>query len=308
MQNILLLCGHEEYLITSKLGELMQNVDNTEFNISTFQNYDNELQIVESCLQLPFLSDKRIVVVYGDLFAGERKMIADYISNPNETTTLVFVVPSVDRRKKLYKLIEKSGKLLEFKKLRQDELHTFIIDYLKQNGFYPPSQEVVETIIENTAYLLIEEISLHDVVSELNRLMDYMGNNKILIVSDVHTIIKPPAETNVFKLFPLISAKRATEAIAYMEGLLSAGTNSMFILSQLLRPYRILYKLKTTGNVSEIGLTSFMIKDIAKEIGKMDSDYIVDKIAQVINTQKLIQGGIMNDELALQMLVAKLLV
>jgi len=306
-KNILLLYGAEDYLINEKVRDLIHNVDNAEFNISTFQNYDNELQIVESCYQLPFLADKRVVVVYGDLFSGEKKLIENYLSNPNNSTILVFVVPNVDKRKKLYKNIEKIANITEFKKLRQVELSAFIKNYLHRKGYDSISQECVETVIENTAYLLIEEISLHDVVSELDRLVDYVGATNSIKTADINTIIKPPAETNVFKLFPLIASKKAAEAISYMDGLLKSGTNAMFILSQILRPYRILYKLKTTGNATELGLTTFMVKDIAKEIDSMSAGDIAEKMSQVVDTQKLIQNGIMSDELALQLLVSNLL-
>ena len=85
------------------------------------------------------------------------------------------------------------------------------------------------------------------------------------------------------------------------------GINEMLILSQLMRPYRIMYKLKLTGKASAIGLNSFMVKDIGNNVDNIHIVDILKKIALISEAQSMITSGYMDKQLVLQVLVSSLI-
>ena len=201
-----MLHGKEDYLISRYIENLVKDVQNKEFNIAIFHSTDDMLAIIEACYQLPLMDGKRYVIVYGNVFKGETKILEEYIENPVESTLLVLIPADVDKRKKLYKLLEKNGIIEEFKKLIANDIKIFIKEFLISSGA-TSDESTITAIIENSAYLLIDEINLHDVVSEIEKLISYVGEKGTISANDVKAIIKPPSETNVFKLFPLIASK-----------------------------------------------------------------------------------------------------
>lgn len=296
MQNVVLLTGEEEYLIDKKAQEF-KNVLYPEFNLSQYSIID-EKEILTACESVPFMSDKRVVIVDGALDTGDYPLLTKYIDNPISSTTLVLISPSVDRRKKLYKALSKNKAVFEYKKLSDSKFK----DFLKNSLVGCKLKEgVIDKIAEKSGYQY-EGVYLYDVVSELEKLKDY-AKSKEITIEIIESIIKSPADTNVFKLVSYIN-KKDKKALSLLKGLIDSGENELKLLALLSRNFRLLYKIKSGASLSAIGIADFQAKDFyTLEVTKERALAILNEVAAAQNS---IKSG-HEAKLALEILVTKLL-
>lgn len=296
MDKIVVVSGTEDFLVNAHINDIKSKINNIEFNFSTFSEID-DATIIEACHQVPFMNDYRVVLVYGDLFKGQHELLLEYFKAPSPTTSLI-IVTAFDKRTKLYKSIEKHVKFCVFNKLSIGELKIFISDYFTSKGKLI-DDELIKLIIDRIGYLSIDTIFLYNVISELERLVNMSSEKEIS--RDIIETMKPPAETNVFKLVGKIS-KKSPEAVKYLQGLLNEGTNEMQLLGLLLWHYRLLYKVKIAG-ASAVEVNEYSLKDLDMQL---DIATVKMIIGEIMNTQNNIKSGLINSRLALEIVVAML--
>jgi DNA polymerase III subunit delta len=169
------LTGDEPYF-TDKICDLIEKNILKEhekaFNQTVLYGKDTDAAlIINAAKRYPMMSEYQVVIVRE---AQNIKNIDDliyYVTNPLKSTILVlnYKYKKLDKRKKLYKEIEKNGVLFESKKLYEDKIPAWITKYLKEKGYD----------IQPTGALLLTDFlgsDLQKIVLELDKLM--------LIVSD----------------------------------------------------------------------------------------------------------------------------
>lgn len=297
--SITILTGCEDYLINKYINDYKAFIEHPEFNISIFNDYD-ESALLEACEQLPFMSDKRLVLCYGDVFKGDSKNLCKYCDNPVPSTELL-IIGGVDKRKKIYKQIEKHGSVKIFNKLNASKYNEFLYDYLLTNDANV-SKEVVDLIVQRTLYLTVDDVYLYDVVSNLDKLIDFAGGRGITIEM-VQSIIKPPIDSNVFKLIGYI-VKKDKKAINYATNLLENGAEVMQLLGLLLRHYRILYKYRVAGSEG-LGLVPFQLNEFKQS--KLSDREALRAMELITAAQDNIKSGKVDMRFAFDVLIVQLL-
>lgn len=97
-------------VVLERLEKRMEEFGDMSFNTSSF---DGEsaigTEIVSACMQIPFASEKRFVVVKNadKLKKDDSERIVSYLENPNSTTVLALVCKKLAKSTRLYKACEK---------------------------------------------------------------------------------------------------------------------------------------------------------------------------------------------------------
>lgn len=97
-------------VVLDRLTARMEEFGDMNFNSSTF---DGEsaigTEITSACMQIPFASEKRFVVVKNaeKLKKDDTERIVEYLENPNESTVLALVCKKLAKNTRLYKACEK---------------------------------------------------------------------------------------------------------------------------------------------------------------------------------------------------------
>lgn len=114
--------------------------------------------IINAARRYPMMAEHQVVIVKEAQNLLKFEDFALYAKNPLKTTILVICYKnkSADRRSKAVSAIEKVGIVYESKKLREGQIPTFIVDYLKRKQI---------TIDQNAQLMLVESIG-----SDLNRM------------------------------------------------------------------------------------------------------------------------------------------
>ena len=122
---VYLIYGREKYLVGKSIDAIkdryFSNANDESFNYNYFDGIKDDIDdVLNSCETLPFMGDKRVVIVRSkEIFSGNKNVLSKddeekltkYVSNVPETTCLVFIAgEKIDKRKKLVKEIKSSGK------------------------------------------------------------------------------------------------------------------------------------------------------------------------------------------------------
>ncbi|MBI5906516.1 DNA polymerase III subunit delta [Candidatus Saccharibacteria bacterium] len=154
----------------------------------------SENQILDAVQSLPFLADRKLVVVRGlsgnKLMAEQIEQIIDAIS---DGTDLIFHEPSIDKRTSFFKVLKNKTQLEEFNELDARSLAAWLVDEVKNRGgelSYADANYLVERLGTNQQML----------ASELDKLLTY--EPKISRISiDLLTELAPQS-----KVFDLLDA------------------------------------------------------------------------------------------------------
>ncbi|SFW19015.1 DNA polymerase III subunit delta [Cellulophaga fucicola] len=175
---IYFLMGEESYYI-DKISEYIEKTVLSEeergFNQMVLYGKDVTVDdIVSNAKRYPMMAEKQVVVVKeAQHLSRTIDNLTSYANNPQPTTVLVicYKYSKLDKRKKLYKAVQKSGVLFESKNLYENQVADWIKKVLQGSGY---------KITPIAAQLLVEYLgtSLSKINNELEKL-------KIVITKDI---------------------------------------------------------------------------------------------------------------------------
>lgn len=241
IEGIFLFYGKEKYIMDTYLDKAVEIALN---GVEKLMNYDYFVsssmdihKIVNSIEILPFFSDKRVVVIreYGFFKAKQAKkteILLEAIKNIPSTTVLFIIEGDIDKRAKLYKTINKVGKVVEFKSLEEAELIKYIARVL---GKYH------KKIDRMTAKYFIEAVGydLSSIHNELNKLISYEEANDIITMEAIDTICTKSVENKIFELVDCMGSSRRDRALKLYHDLIVTKEPPTRILFMIIRQFRL---------------------------------------------------------------------
>ena len=209
---IYFLMGEEPYYI-DKLTEYIENnilsEDEKGFNQTVIYGRDATIEdIVSNAKRYPMMAERQVVVVRE---AQELSRTIDKqernAENPQPTTVLVvaYKYKTLDKRKKLVKLIAKNGVLFESKKLYENQVGTWIQRLLQGRGYS----------IEPKANAMLVEFLGNDlsrISNELDKLQIILPKGHTITPKDIEYNIGFSKDFNVFELQNAIGSKDQLKA------------------------------------------------------------------------------------------------
>lgn len=151
---IYFLMGEEPYYIDKISDFIEDNVLSEEergFNQMLIYGRDASIdEIVSNAKRYPMMAERQVVIVKEaqDLSRTIENLVS-YAENPQPTTVLVvcYKYKKIDKRKKLYKAIDKTGVIFEGKRLYENQVGDWITRNLKSRG-YAISPKASQMLVE----------------------------------------------------------------------------------------------------------------------------------------------------------------
>lgn len=211
-----------------------------EFNYDLFYGDEASGEDIRSCAsQMPAFAERRLVVVKGaeKLSAKEAEALLDYLKDPVETTTLVFLSQKLDGRLKFSQALGRAAVMIDCAPLREAQLIPWIAREAGSAGI---------RLEEQAGHALRETAggSLHGLRRELEKLASYVPPGRAATAADVHVLrgIEPGA--SVFDLTLAIAEGDRGKVLSILARNLEAGEAPLRILGSLAWQYRRLWKVK----------------------------------------------------------------
>ena len=142
--------GEEEFYIDNITNLFVENVlteQEKQFNLNILYGKETSVgQIISICKKYPLNSQYQIVLIKEaqDLSRSFDGLI-DYFKNPLDSTILVinYKYKSIDKRKSFFKALQKNAKILESKKLYDNQVQNWINETTTRAGFSIDKKSVV---------------------------------------------------------------------------------------------------------------------------------------------------------------------
>jgi len=148
-----------------------------------------------------------------------------------------------DRRKSLYKTIEKTGEIQFFEALEEgkgdsdEEIVAFIQTKSRADGKTMDADAV-------QAFRELVAPNLREIANELEKLFTYVGKRTAATKEDVHAICSVSRQAVIWELTDALGARRTSHAIAALENLLDAGDQPIGIVMMLVAQFRLMLLAK----------------------------------------------------------------
>ena len=205
------LMGNEPYYIdnlTERFSKDIISKEEQEFNQVILYGKDVSTEVViAEAKQYPFGSEKRVVIVKEAQHLKNIEILDSYLDNPQISTVLVIAYKgkSVDKRKKFGKNLSKKCVVFESKKLYDNKIPSWILEYINMKGY---------KIDYNAAAILSEYLGtdLSKITNELDKLMLVVKKEEQITTKLVEYHIGISKDYNVFELQNALGIKNVVKA------------------------------------------------------------------------------------------------
>ncbi|WP_333661096.1 DNA polymerase III subunit delta [Chishuiella changwenlii] len=217
---IYFLAGDEPFFIdqvTDLLEKSILNEEEKGFNQTIVYGQDVEVgQLIGMARQYPMGADKAVVIVKeAQHLSRTIDQLEMYVNQIQDSTILIinYKGNTLDKRKKVYKLLNEKGFYTEFKKIYESELPAWIEQKVTENNF----------LIEPKAKFLLTEYvgaDLSRLNNELEKLFTIANDDKTITPKLIEDNIGISKDYNVFELRNAIETKnieKAYKIIKYFE-------------------------------------------------------------------------------------------
>ncbi len=209
---IYFLMGEEPYYIDKISDYIEANVlDETEKGFNQMVLYGRDISIEDitsNAKRYPMMAERQVVIVKEaqDLSRTIEKLVS-YAENPQPTTVLVinYKYKKLDKRKALYKAVQKSGLVFESKKLYENQVADWIRRVLSGQK-YSISPKAAQMLVE----FLGTELSKID--NELNKLKIILPEGTQITPEHIETHIGISKDYNNFELRKAVGERNTMKA------------------------------------------------------------------------------------------------
>ena len=264
---IYFLMGEEPYYIDTISKFIEKNVLSEEekgFNQTLFYGRDTKIEnIVSASKRFPIMAERQVIIVKEaqDLSRTIENLIS-YAENPQPSTVLVFCYKfkKLDKRKKVFKAIQKNGVIFESKKIYDNQLSDWIRKVLAKKGY---------TISPKASQMLVEFLGndLSKINNELQKIQLIVKPENQISAQIIEKNIGISKDYNNFELINALAHKDIKKAFGIIQYFSQNPKNhpTIVTLSILFGFFSKVMKYQTLSNKSQapkkLGIHPYFIKD-----------------------------------------------
>jgi len=209
---IYFLMGEEPYYIDKLTEYIEENIlseDEKGFNQMVLYGKDVSIEdVISNAKRYPMMADKQVVIVKeAQELSRTIDKLESYAENPQPTTVLVFAYKykTLDKRKKVTKVLEKAGVVFESKKLYENQVADWIKRILagKKYGIEPKAAAMLVEFLGN---------DLSKVNNELEKLTIILPAGSTITPKDIEENIGISKDYNVFEFRKVIGERDQLKA------------------------------------------------------------------------------------------------
>ena len=284
------LMGEETYyidLISDLLENKVLSEEEKSFNQTILYGKDTTAEeIISVCKRFPMMSKFQLVIIKeAQDLSSKIDGLINYLLNPMHSTVLVinYKYKTLDKRKKIYKAIQKFGLILNSKKPYENQVSTWILNKLNEDNY---------TIDLKANQMLVEFLGgdLKMINNQLNKLKLLKPENNYIDPKLIEKNIGISKDFNIFELRNAIGSGNLSKALVignYFSSNIKAYPIQL-VLSSLFNYFIQIFQFHSLNNKSDINVASTLgiNKFFAKDYHKAAKIYPMKKISSIITLIK----------------------
>lgn len=310
LNQVYLLYGEEAYLkkqYKEKFRLALVSPDDT-MNYAYYEGKAvNVGEIIDLAETLPFFAERRLIMLEDTgFFKSATPELADYLKNMPETTAMVFVESEVDKRSKLYKAVQNTGRAVEL--VRQDE--TTLIRWIAGN-VKRENKQISETTIRQ--FLSKVGTDMENIQKELEKLFCYTLDKQEIEVADVEAICVTQITNHIFDMVNAVAEGKQRKALDYYYDLLALKEPPMRILFLLSRQFKQLLEVKLMERqgcgrqdiAQKVGIAPFVVGKYQSQAKAFSTQKLREILEDSVDTEECVKTGRLTDTLAVELFIMK---
>jgi len=326
-----ILTGQDDFSLRQSLEEIKMGLGDPALLATNTTTLDGkqltlgELKTV--CETLPFLAEKRLVIVNGLLERFEPKSkpsrrkkatratepqneyesFSACISNMPESTILVVIDGKIGGNNPLFSKLSNKALVKSFPVLREDTLRQWIQRCVKEKGGSISSQatELLARLVGGDLWTMSNEIS---------KLISFASGRRIE-EDDVKMVVSSAQEANVFAMVDAILEFKTGVAGQLLQQLLQRGAAPAYLLVMLARQVRMIFQVKELKSQRKsrieiqnmLGIKSdFVLRKASAQADRYPWGRLGEVYNKLLEADLAIKTGKYDGELALDILLAEI--
>lgn len=307
-RQVYLLYGEERYLIHQYKKKLINALCAADDNMNNhfFEGKGIAVgEVIDLAETMPFFADRKVIVLENSgLLKSGGEQLGEYLNNPNETTTFIFVETEIDKRSKLFKAIQAIGCVVEFTAQDENTLKRWVAGILAKEG-----KKVTESTIQ--LFLSKTGTDMENIYKELEKLICYCMEREVIDAEAVETICTTRVTNHIFEMVDAIADNKKGKALELYYDLLALKEPPMRILFLIARQCNILLQVKAMKNkgysskdmASSIGVPPFALGKYTTQAGKFKTDVLRKAVVKCVESEEAVKTGKMNDVMSVEILI-----
>lgn len=286
LKPVYLIYGKEELLLERALRRLRDMVLETGGGEDLdFDTFDGESasggDIVAAANTLPFLSERRMVIVRGvdRMPVDEHPQLVAYAENPAPFSVLVLVAPALLKNTRLYKTLERIGAVSEYAAPTKSELPAWVVTLFKSRDRRLP-RDGAEALIRAVGR------DLRRLQSEADKIITYAGERTALTREDVEAVVAETAAPSIFELLDALGSRQCAAALQMLGGLLDGGEKLQGIHAMAVRHVRSLMSIRALRDrgmreselARELRLAPWQLRNLTRQAERFTDDELRDAL------------------------------
>ena len=321
INNSYIFCGADEELIKEGVNTISKAIVEKGFEELNYIKFDGLTatfqDIMNACETMPFMGDKKFVLVYRANFLKDKadsaatktyNELKDYLKDMPPYTVLVMYYLLNDKRdtpKKNKKLmgLDKLTTIVHFEKLKRDKFQKKVEDLFKDNG-----KEIGK--IELRFFCERVQNNFNIIKREVDKIISYTDGREIK-KSDIEKLIASSSEDDIFDLVDLISQRKIEKAIDLMNELLFKADQHMLIITSIENQFKKLYEIKVgikagkkvDSFVSEFRVPAFVCEKLMNLSSKFSFKQLEELIKLCIETEGRLKSSSVDKTMELEIML-----
>ena len=301
------LVGSERLLVervVSAVRAAIESAGTPGFNVDRFEGKGLDAATVVSVARtLPMMAQRRFVLVrhVDAMTPSEQTSLADYLTDPNESTTLVLTADKLDGRGKLAKAAKKTGTLIEVRPLRGRELRGFVRSEVDGRG-HAIATDAVEALLDAVG----DDLAAID--DAVERLSLFVGAGQRIDAHAVATCVTRVRVESIWSLVDAIGLKDVHQGMVAAQSLLDGREPPLRLLAMVARQLRIVARMREALSqglrpqeaAKQAGAPPFKAADLTASARQFTAQSLGEAFALIAQTDTALKSSKRPPDLVLQ--------
>lgn len=328
MKPCCLLYGREQFLVEWAKNTIVAKYASDvsrQFDVISIGGAETDVdRILESSETLPVFSEKKLVIVEDfSVLEGEKnknieendiERLIQYIENPSRDTILIFTCgEKPDKRRRLFKTIQKHALVYEFGRLEPGDLNQWVIKRFHSYGKEIGRRELEKMISLSGYFDKDSDYTLYHFDHDISKVVLHAEGDRIRM-EDVEKTVAGNINTNIFQLIEYVSAGEKQKAFDLLGDLFLYGETEYGLLALLYRQYEILLNIRQLSEsgmspkamAEALGLRDFVVAKSRRLAQQYSQEQLKAVLRGIYQADKNIKSGNMEGRMAVELLIASI--
>ncbi len=319
LKNVYFLYGDEQFLLENKVNKIKKKLINSsfsDFNFALYNGRDSKVEdVLASAMAFPVMADKKLIILKNTGFLNnaksrEYKEIKELCESIPEYLCLIIIERDFDKKKEqTIRFIGEQGGIVRFDYMPLPQIEKWLEKQFEK-------QEKIIYPKELTAMVKRCGGSLNAIHNEFSKLINYMGDRQKVTAEDIENVVLKSLDVAIYDIIDHIIENRPSLAMADYKELLEHKTEPIVIIAAISSKLSDLLAAKCLSGegvpISEMGKyleclpQDWLIKKTVAQSKRFGEKYLRRMVKKSLDYDLKIKTGLMDKEIALQLLIADL--